>query len=225
MGRTNASQSTDTISVEPVRLARAERRDALLDAAAEFVNLGEVDFKMEAIAERAGVSRPLVYKHFSNRNELLAALYQRESALLHAELSAAVSAAETLEDNFRALIHGALRAQASRGSTFDAFRAAGLRTHERREEQRQRDRTTVRYFASRAVQEFGLESRQAKAAVGILLGAVDAVLTQWRSHPTVGYSAVLEDTYVTLVLGGLDRLAGSDGRPPRGTLRPLPRGH
>ncbi len=34
---------------------------------------------MEAVAERAGVSRPLVYKHFANRGELLASLYQRES--------------------------------------------------------------------------------------------------------------------------------------------------
>src|SRR5438105_1027891 len=135
-------------SVDPARLARADRRDALLDAAVELVAAGDVEgISMEAVAERARVSRPLVYKHFANRHELLAAVYQRESALLHDELTADVSAAATVEEMFRALVHGALRAQASRGATFAALRAAGLRTTERGAEPRRRDRTTLRYFA------------------------------------------------------------------------------
>jgi AcrR family transcriptional regulator len=195
-------------NVETSRLARSLRRDALIDAAADLVAGADVEaVSMEAVAERAGVSRPLVYKHFGNRTELLAALYQRESALLHAELSAAVSAAETLEDTFRALIRGALQAQATRGATFAALRDAGLRKPELRAEQRERDRMTLRYFASRAVREYGLERRQAKAAVAILLGAIDTVLAQWRQHPTRDYAALLEDTYVSLTMGGLARLA------------------
>jgi AcrR family transcriptional regulator len=195
-------------NVETSRLARSLRRDALIDAAADLVAGADVEaVSMEAVAERAGVSRPLVYKHFGNRTELLAALYQRESALLHAELSAAVSAAETLEDTFRALIRGALQAQATRGATFAALRDAGLRKPELRAEQRERDRMTLRYFASRAVREYSLERRQAKAAVAILLGAIDTVLAQWRQHPTRDYAALLEDTYVSLTMGGLARLA------------------
>jgi AcrR family transcriptional regulator len=208
----------EAANVEPVRLAAADRRDALLDAAAELVAAGDVEaVSMEAVAERAGVSRPLVSKHFGNRSELLAAVYQRESALLHAELTADVSAARTLEETFRALIHGALRAQASRGATFAALRAAGLRTRERREEQRRRDRTTLRFFASQAVREFRLDQRQASAAVAILLGAIDAALAQWRARPTPEYAVLLEDTYVSVAMGGLDRLArehemgGADG--------------
>ena len=198
----------EAAAVEPVRLAAADRRDALLDAAAELVAANDVEaVSMEAVAERAGVSRPLVYKHFGNRSELLAAVYQRESALLHAELTADVSAAETLEDTFRALIHGALRAQATRGAAFAALRAAGLRTRERREEQRRRDRTTLRFFASQAVREFGLDQAQAKAAVAILLGAIDAALAQWRTRPTPEHAALLEDTYVAVAMGGLERLA------------------
>src|SRR5437763_15548673 len=117
MARTSAREpeAADAASLEPGRLAKADRRDALIDAAAELVAAGDIEaVSMEAVAERAGVSRPLVYKHFANRKELLAAVYQRESAFLHAELTAAVGAAETLEDRFRALAHGALRAQASR---------------------------------------------------------------------------------------------------------------
>ena len=44
-------------TAEPVRLAAADRRDALLDAAAELVAAGDVEaVSMEAVAERAGVT-------------------------------------------------------------------------------------------------------------------------------------------------------------------------
>jgi AcrR family transcriptional regulator len=198
----------DGAGAEPTRLARSSRRDALLDAAAELVAGGDVEsVSMEAVAEKAGVSRPLVYKHFANRSELLAALYQRESALLHAELAADVEAAVTLEEMFRALIAGALRAQASRGAALAALRSAGVRNRAHREVQLRRDRTTVRYFGQQAAKEFGLEEREARAAVRVALGAVESVLTQWRLRPTPDYAAALEDVYVNLVVGGVERLA------------------
>jgi AcrR family transcriptional regulator len=197
-------------SVERARLARADRRDALLDAALALVAEGDIDsVSMESVAERAGVSRPLVYKHFANRSDLLAAVYQREAALLHAELSAAVTAADSAAEMFRALVRGALRAEAERGAAFAALRAAGLRTRERRQEQRRRDRQTLRYFAANALREFGLDEPRARIAVGILLGAIETVLAQWRRHPTREHAALLEDTYVTLVVGGLSQLAAT----------------
>jgi AcrR family transcriptional regulator len=121
------SETTDE-SLESGRLTRADRRDALLDAAVELVVTGDADaVSMEAVAERAGVSRPLVYKHFANRGELLAAVYQREATLLHRELAAEVGAAATVEEMFRTLIRGALQAAAERGHVFSALRSAGGR--------------------------------------------------------------------------------------------------
>src|SRR4029453_2892316 len=94
---------------ESGRLSRADRRDALLDAAVDLVVSGGADaVSMEAVAERAGVSRPLVYKHFANRGELLAAVYQREATLLHRELAAEVGGAGTGEERFRRPTPGAL---------------------------------------------------------------------------------------------------------------------
>jgi AcrR family transcriptional regulator len=195
-------------SVERARLARADRRDALLDAALALIALGDVEaISMDTVAERAGVSRPLVYKHFANRSELLAAVYQRESALLFADLSAAVTAAGTVAEMFRALIRGAIRAESERGAAFAALRAAGLRTREWRQEQRRRDRTTLRYFTAKAVRDFGLEESRARIGVGILLGAIETVLAQWRRKPTRENAQLLEDTYVALVVGGLAQLA------------------
>lgn len=191
------------------RLDRDDRRDALLNAAADLVSSGDVEaVSMEAVAEKAGVSRPLVYKHFSNKTELLEALYAREAAALHEEIGADVAKARTLEEMFRALVRGSLAAQASRGATFAALRSAAGKSDDRRREQRSRDRTTLRFFVRRAVREFDLPESQARAAVSILLGAIESVLSAWRAHPTREHALLLENTYVTLVSAGIPALAG-----------------
>ncbi|HEX2849149.1 MAG TPA: helix-turn-helix domain-containing protein [Acidimicrobiales bacterium] len=193
---------------EPVRLARDQRREALLAAAVEIASSGDLEaLSMEAVAERAGVSRPLVYKHFANRDELLGAVYRREASALHAELARQVLAADTLEEMFAALVHGALDAAATRGPLFAALRAAGAWSPEVRREQRVRDVDTSRLFASRATSELGVERRRATAATGMLLTLIDAVLTQWRAKPTKEHAALLEDTYLTIVRASLAELA------------------
>src|SRR6184192_2528395 len=112
-------------SLEPVRLAHADRREALLDAALDLVATGDVDaVSIESVADRAGVSRALLYKHFANRTDILIALYLREGARLHEELSAKVLAADTLEGMYRALFRGSVRAAKERGRIFEGLRAA-----------------------------------------------------------------------------------------------------
>jgi AcrR family transcriptional regulator len=189
-------------------MARRERRDALLDAAAALVAAGDIDsVSMETVAEMSGVSRPLVYKHFANRRELLAAVYQREAERLHTELSIAVREADTTEAKFRALIRGALRAEAERGAPLAALRAAGGRTAEVRQVQRARDRTTVQHFARQVLRDYDVEERSAKMCVAVALRAIDGVLAEWRRRPTPQQASLLEDAYVTIAVGGLERLA------------------
>lgn len=194
------------------RLGRAERREALLDAAAALVASESADaVSMDAVAERAGVSRPLVYKHFPNRSALLGAVYRREAAHLHDQLAAEVAAAGCLEDMYRALVHGALRAAAERGHLFAALRSAGAWSREVGREQRARDRRTSRAFAARAVSELGTEHQRASAGTAMLLSLIDPVLAQWRVRPTPEHAALLEETYMTIVCGSLTALASGDG--------------
>lgn len=190
-----------------MRLTRDERRDALVEAAASLVASDVTALSMEAVAEAAGVSRPLVYKHFANRAELLVAVYRRETATLHEELAEAVRAAGGLEAKFRALIRGALRGQAERGAALSALRAAGARNHELREEQRRRDQGTVAYFARHAARELGTEPKLTRDTVSILLRSVEAVLADWRLRPTPSHAERLEQAYVTICMGALERLA------------------
>jgi AcrR family transcriptional regulator len=178
------------------------RRDALLDAAVELIAAGDVDdVSMEAVAERAGVSRPLVYKHFANRHELLSAVYRREAAAVHEELSAQVVAAGTVEEMFRTLVRGSLRVAAERGHLFAVLRSAGGWTQTIRNQQRARDRNTVKAFSARAARQYGLERREVAPATAVLLGAIDSVVAQWRLRPTQENAYRLEDVYMAMVSG------------------------
>ena len=188
--------------LKPARLRSSVRRDALLDAAVELIATGDIDdVSMDAVAERAGVSRPLVYKHFANRHELLSAVYRREAAAVHEELSALVGAAGTVEEMFRTLVRGSMRVVTERGHLFAVLRSAGGWTREIRDQQRARDRDTVKAFSARAARQYGLERRKVGPATAVLLGAIDSVVAQWRLRPTQENARHLEEVYLAMVSG------------------------
>lgn len=189
-------------------MPRDERREALLDAAATLVAAGEIHaVSMETVAEMSGVSRPLVYKHFANRHDLLAAVYRREADRLHSELSAAVGAETTIEGKLRALIRGALQAEADRGASLAALRAAGARTEELRETRHSRNRNTVRHFTRQAMRDLGVAEQPTRVCMAVVLRSIDSVLAEWRHRPTPQFAAVLEDAYVTIAMGTLEKIA------------------
>jgi AcrR family transcriptional regulator len=61
------------------RLPREQRRDQLLDAAMTVLGACQLhELSMEAVAEAAGVGKPVLYTAFSTRAELVSALLRRE---------------------------------------------------------------------------------------------------------------------------------------------------
>ena len=197
-----ARSSSDRATVARGRLQSSARRDALLDAAVALVRTkGVREVSMEAVAEHAGVSRPLVYKHFANRDELLAAAYRREASKLHGELASEVAVAGNVEEMYRALLRGSIRATVERGQIFTALRAAGGWNRDIRTEQRSRDRDTVRAFAAVAARQYGLDRKRSRSVTAVLLGALDAVLAQWRLDPGERSALLLERTYLAMVVG------------------------
>jgi AcrR family transcriptional regulator len=65
------------------RLPRSERRRQLLDAAREeFVARGYHNTAMDDIAERAGVSKPVLYQHFPGKMDLYLALLDTHGTAL-----------------------------------------------------------------------------------------------------------------------------------------------
>ena len=80
-----------------VRLPRRARRAQLLSAALEvFVAQGYHAAAMDDIAERAGVSKPVLYQHFPGKLELYLALLDQSCDQI---ISAAGKALESTDDN------------------------------------------------------------------------------------------------------------------------------
>jgi AcrR family transcriptional regulator len=70
------------------RMTGAARREQLLDVAKAIV--GEAGFhgiSIEAVARRAGITRPVVYGHFNDLGGLLEAMLARETARASAQLT------------------------------------------------------------------------------------------------------------------------------------------
>ena len=74
------------------RMPREQRRATLIDAAREEVLAnGYGELTMERVAQRAGVSRTLVYDHFANRSDLFLAVLGEEHVRLMAAVAPAVA--------------------------------------------------------------------------------------------------------------------------------------
>jgi AcrR family transcriptional regulator len=79
------------------RLARPERRAQLLDAALEvFVQKGYHNAVVDDIADRAGVSKPVVYQHFPGKLELYLALLDESTTAM---IDAVRAALDSTQDN------------------------------------------------------------------------------------------------------------------------------
>jgi AcrR family transcriptional regulator len=84
------------------RIGRAEREQQILDAAVEvFTERGYRTASMETVAERVGVTKPVLYTHFGSKEGLLLACIARARAELLEATATAAGGAEGPEDMLR----------------------------------------------------------------------------------------------------------------------------
>lgn len=190
------------------RLRGEDRRAALVHATALLLAEDGIEaVTMETVAVRAEVSRPLVYKHFANRDELLAEVYRQEAATLDDAIVTAVVEAEGFEAKIRALIRSMLEAVATHGPIFNPIVRVGERDAGFRHEQRAREQRTVKIFARLAMAEYDIDKAEATSAISMLLTGIESIRAQWRARPTPERRQFLEDLYVDVVTGGIRSLA------------------
>jgi AcrR family transcriptional regulator len=84
-------------------MSAADRRLVILDAArSAFADGGYHETSLDVVAERAGVSKALIYEHFESKRELFHAMLEMHVAELIERISGAVTAAEEPEQRMRA---------------------------------------------------------------------------------------------------------------------------
>lgn len=99
---------TDVRTTARRRLSKPERRIQLLEVARELIrDAGTDGFTLGRLADRAGVTKPLVYDHFGDRAGVFAELYREFEARQRSTLATALADAEPQLPVVAGLVAGA----------------------------------------------------------------------------------------------------------------------
>jgi len=189
------------------RMARADRERQMLQVAEQvFADRGYQAASMEEIAERVGVSKPMLYAYFGSKDGLLLACIRRSRA----ELREVTTAAIVQGGGPREVLHRGLvahfRFSDARTRALAMLRAeaalVGQAAAEVEEIRNQQAELIARSTASFAP---GLDPLLLDAYAQLLVGATERV-SLWRErHPDVSPEAAA-DLIVTVVWHGLAAL-------------------
>lgn len=158
------------------RMSRSRRRTQLLDVAAELVlTAGVGAVTMERLAERAGVSKALVYLHFDNAAAVLAELYHREVTTLGEQVAIAVEGPDTPEVKLRAAVSTYFDVVTHRGALFTVLAPGGSTDLT----QSDGSRIGQRFVTDLFQEIFGLPNRRARTAATVFLGALNGGVEAW----------------------------------------------
>lgn len=164
-------------------MPRPARRQQLLAAAQEvFVANGYHGAAMDDIAERAGVSKPVLYQHFPGKRELYLALLDAQAETL---ADAVVQALATTEDN-QQRVHAVLSAYFSfvdRDDHDGAFRLIFETDLGNDPDVRSRvelvTRRTMNAVADTVAADTGLHREEAELLATALTGSAQVVARWW----------------------------------------------
>ena len=183
------------------RLSAADRAEHLLDVAAEILlEKGFRALSMEAVAERAGVSKGLGYAYFKNADDLAIALYDREVGEVYRRVEEAVEAADAFEARIRASIRAYLRAGRERGELIGILQAR-LQGRWYARSGRRRVGGFLKFWARHLMTDLAVGREVAEPLAAAMLTATETGVrvASARRIPR----AQVEETCVRFVLGGL----------------------
>ncbi len=211
-----ADPSTSSTSISPAtgdrrparakRLPAAERRAALLDAAAELLETGGSDaLRMDALARAAGVSRPVVYEHFGDRDGLLATLIEDYGTRLQARIAAAVAEEDGLEAELRAAVRGYLAGVGEQGAALRGLlRSTGPSPAVEQVRSDIWERGTKRW-AARYRRDFVIGQAEAEALAAFHLHGLWSLSDRWLAGKLSARR--VEELHLAIVMGSLAEVA------------------
>lgn len=156
-----------TDSADVPRADALRNRGAILDAAVDVLAV-EPSASLSEIARRAGVGRATLYRHFTSREALRAAL--REEALARA--AAAVAAAEVGEGSAREAVRRVVRALVPLGMRFRVLLAEGVDSDPEFVAERDQVLQPVFGLIGRAVVDEEIDPKVDLAWVGMVLSGL-----------------------------------------------------
>jgi AcrR family transcriptional regulator len=154
------------------RMPPEARARAILEAAAALIlENGSASVGMDQVAERAGISKPLIYKYFPGREELLKAILAREFEALRGRGLDSIPNEVPVEQVIRGTVERALRYYDERGPILRLLATDPDVARLTREGGRSSRSTTTDWFAKRPAQHYGVPRDVAMVAVTLVVNA------------------------------------------------------
>lgn len=173
------------------RLPRRERERQLLQIAERvFVERGFAAATMDEIAERAGVTKPVVYDHFRSKDALLAACVDRGRDELADLTVAAVQGVEEPRELLRRGLRAFFGFVQDRGQGWTLLLQGALPAAEGLEHGRRRHQDLVELLLARALP--GLQGAALGAHAAAINGASERAAVWWSEHPEVTVDELTE---------------------------------
>ena len=192
------------------RLTRDERRRHFLDTAAEIITTRGADaVTMEGVAAQAGVSKALGYRYFTNSDDLLLALFDREVAVLDRRITEAVSSADTFEARLRAVVDVWQDLIVERGKLIGSLQRSKLIEGPIEQRRLARQHDIDEFFAGLILDEFDMSHDDALFAAGAMLASTEGALRLWSGK---GWSReAVSERFIRFSLGAIHALATEPG--------------
>lgn len=173
--RTATGHSAGQPRVRPTQQERSDAtvEDLLAAARALFATAGYAATSLDAVCERAGVTKGALYHHFSGKKQLFAAVYAREQERLNERITAAY---RTVTDPWGAVLEGCrayLEASLDPGvQRITLLDAPGALGWEAMRELDDNCRELTRRGVARAIRKGALPDRPADPLTSLLYGGL-----------------------------------------------------
>lgn len=170
-------------SAVPLR-DRAARREALLDAADRIVQRDGPAATMAVIAAEAGITKPILYRHFGDKGGLYAALADRYTARLLDQLQAALEAGTDRRDRVERTVDAYLSAIEAEPQVY-RFLVLSDEAAQAQSQVRSFTRRLSQQLATGMSAEAGVPPVRAQAWAHGVVGMVQSAGDWWLDSPQV----------------------------------------
>ena len=171
---------------------RAARREALLDAADRIVRRDGPAASMATIATEAGITKPVLYRHFGDKGGLHEALAERYTSRLLAQLQAALEAGRDRRDRVERTVDAYLSAIEDEPQVY-RFLVRPEAGESASAEVRTFTRRLSALLAEGIAHELDVPATRAGAWAHGIVGMVQAAGDWWLEAPEVPRAAMVDE--------------------------------
>lgn len=188
------------------RLTAQERRTQIMDSATDLiVGRGLAHCSLDEVALAAGISKALIYRHFSSRDELLKALLEREFGVLRGRGLAAFAPDAPFDRVVRVSTRQAFDYLHERGAILRELFSDRSAVELLQERDRKERMESTRFFVEKSIRTYDVPAEVAQVIAVITINAPAAAARGLRRF---GFAPDLSaDVWSEFVLGGWAALA------------------